>query len=72
MEVSRILKFTLGLILITQVGCSFVVTTAGSFLGNLGADIVGEKMKDMKDAAHCDPMGVRNCPKEKEDAKRTP
>ena len=45
MEVSRILKFTLGLILITQVGCSFVVTAAGSFVGNLGADFVEEEIK---------------------------
>ena len=46
MEVSRIMKFILGLILITQVGCSFITTTAGSFLGNLGADMVEEKMKE--------------------------
>ena len=44
------IKFVLGLILITQVGCSFVVTTAGSFLGNLGADLVEEKMEEMEDA----------------------
>ena len=66
------MKLLLCLILITQVGCSFVITTAGSFLGNLGADIVAEKMKNKKDTAHCDPMGVRNCPNEKEDVKRTP
>ena len=40
------MKFILGLILITQVGCSFVVTTAGSFLGNIGADMFAEKMKE--------------------------
>tara|TARA_Y100001949_G_C15836054_1_gene264141 strand:- start:11 stop:205 length:195 start_codon:yes stop_codon:yes gene_type:complete len=60
------MKFILGLILLTQVGCSFIITTAGSFLGNVGADMVTEKMKemkDMKDSAYCDPMGVRNCPK---------
>ena len=59
------MKLILCLILITQVGCSFIITTAGSFLGNVGADMVTEKMKDMKDmkdTAHCDPMGVRNCP----------
>jgi len=39
-------KFVLCLILITQVGCSFVVTTAGSFLGNLGADLVEEKIEE--------------------------
>jgi hypothetical protein len=40
------MKFILCLILITQVGCSLITTTAGSFLGNLGADLVKEKMKD--------------------------
>ena len=40
------MKFILGLILITHVGCSFIITTAGSFLGNIGADIVGEKIKE--------------------------
>ena len=39
------MKFILGLILITQVGCSFVVTAAGSFVGNLGADFVEEEIK---------------------------
>ena len=42
------MKFTLSLLLLTQVGCSFVGTTAGSFIGNLGADIVEEKMKESK------------------------
>jgi hypothetical protein len=42
------MKFILGLILLTQVGCSFVVTTAGSFVGNLGADLVEEKLKKTK------------------------
>jgi uncharacterized protein YceK len=26
-------------------GCSFVVTTAGSFIGNLGAELIEEEMK---------------------------
>ena len=43
------MKLLLCLILITQVGCSFVITTAGSFLGNIGADLVEEKMKEMKE-----------------------
>ena len=43
---SRIMKSILVLLLITQVGCSFVITTAGSFLGNIGADIVEEKIKE--------------------------
>ena len=63
------MKWILILIFITQIGCSFVVSAAGSFVGNLGSILVEEKMKEMKemkDTAHCDPMGVRNCPKEKE------
>ena len=51
-------------------GCSFIVTAAGSFVGNLGAEFVEEDVKEMiytKEIAYCDPMGVRNCPKEKED-----
>ena len=43
------MKFILCLILLTQVGCSFVITTAGSFIGNLGADLVEEKMKETKE-----------------------
>ena len=48
MEASKIMKFILGLILLTQFGCSFVVTAAGSFVGNLGADLVEEKLKEAK------------------------
>jgi hypothetical protein len=40
------MKFLLGLLLVTQVGCSFMTTMAGSFLGNLGADLVEEKIKE--------------------------
>ena len=53
------MRFILCLMLITQMGCSFITTAAGSFVGNLGADLVEEKIKDMKD-------------KEKEDVRRTP
>jgi len=38
-------KLLLFLILITQTSCSFVVSAAGSFVGNLGADIVEEEIK---------------------------
>jgi len=38
------------IIVYTQIGCAFVITTAGSFLGNLSADLVMEKIeKDQKD-----------------------
>ena len=39
------MKLLLFLILITQTSCSFVVSAAGSFVGNLGADIVEEEIK---------------------------
>ena len=39
------MKLLLFLILITQTSCSFVVSAAGSFVGNLGADLVEEEMK---------------------------
>jgi len=62
-------SFILIILLTTQTGCSFVVSAAGSFVGNLGAEFVEEKMREMREmeeTAYCDPMGVRNCPKEKE------
>ena len=38
-----------GIILYTQIGCAFVSTTIGSFLGNLGAGLVMEEIeKDQK------------------------
>ena len=43
------MKFILCLILITQVGCSFITTAAGSFVGNIGADLVEEKRQEMKE-----------------------
>ena len=64
------MKTLLIIILATQIGCSFVMTTAGSFVGNLGAELIEEEVKemvDMKETAYCDPMGVRNCPKEQEE-----
>ena len=63
------MRWFLILIFLTQTSCSFVVSAAGSFVGNLGSTLVEEKMREMKEmeeTAYCDPMGVRNCPKEKE------
>tara|TARA_R100001244_G_scaffold56254_1_gene48004 strand:+ start:58 stop:234 length:177 start_codon:yes stop_codon:yes gene_type:complete len=34
------------IIVYTQIGCAFVVTTAGSFLGNLGAELVMEELEE--------------------------
>jgi len=33
------------IVLYTQIGCAFVSTTIGSFLGNLGAELVMEKIE---------------------------
>ena len=46
-------------------GCSFVMTAAGSFVGNLGADLVEEKMKKNKiDKIFEDDMGIDKCQKD--------
>ena len=38
-----------GIIIYTQIGCAFISTTIGSFLGNLGAGLVMEEIeKDQK------------------------
>ena len=42
------MRLLLVIILVTQMGCSFITTAAGSFVGNLGADLVEEKMKENK------------------------
>ena len=39
------MKIILALILTTQIGCSFVITAAGSFVGNLGAEIAHDKLE---------------------------
>ena len=40
------------IIVYTQIGCAFVSTTIGSFLGNLGAGMVMEEIeKDQKNSA---------------------
>ena len=61
------MKLIAALLLIIMIsGCaqlvSFVVGTLGNVTGDL---IMREIIDDKKDTAHCDPMGVRNCPKEK-------
>ena len=42
------MKLLLIIILVTQMGCSFIVTAAGSFVGNLGAGIVEEIINEHK------------------------
>ena len=42
------MRLLLAILLTTQIGCAFVVTAAGSFVGNLGADMVDEKIKEHK------------------------
>jgi len=44
------MKIILALILTTQLGCAFVITAAGSFVGNLGAEIAYDKLKEEKES----------------------
>jgi len=53
------------IIILIQMGCSFITTAAGSFVGNLGADIVEEKMKKNKiDKMFKDDMEIDKCQKD--------
>ena len=58
------------LLVIILSGCaelvSYAIGTLGNVTGDLIMDEIKEKKKEMQDAPYCDPMGVRNCPKEKE------
>ena len=47
------MRLLLAIILVTQMGCSFVMTAAGSFVGNLGAELVEEKLKENKCQKDC-------------------
>jgi len=47
------MRLLLAIILVTQMGCSFIVTAAGSFVGNLGAELVEEKLKENKCQKDC-------------------
>mgnify|MGYP003143480098 FL=1 len=40
------MKILLILILTTQMGCAFLISAAGSFVGNLGAKFAHEEIKD--------------------------
>ena len=40
------MRLLLAIILVTQMGCSFVLTATGSLVGNLGAELVEEKLKE--------------------------
>ena len=42
------MKILLIAILMTQMGCSFVTSTAGSFMGNLGADLAYDQINNEK------------------------
>ena len=58
------------LLVIMLSGCAqlvnFAIGTLGNVTGDLIMDKIKEKKEEMKDTDYCDPMGVRNCPKEKE------
>ena len=46
-------------------GCAELVSYTIGTLGNVTGDLIMRELDDKKDTASCDPMGVRNCPKEK-------
>ena len=49
-------------------GCAELVSYTIGTLGNVTGDLImREIIDDKKDKAYCDPMGVRNCPKEQEE-----
>ena len=58
------------LLVIMLGGCAefvgYAIGTLSNVTGDLIMDEIKEKKKEMQDAPYCDPMGVRNCPKEKE------
>ena len=58
------------LLVIILSGCAqlvnFAIGTLGNVTGDLIMDKIKEKKEEMQDISYCDPMGVRNCPKEKE------
>ena len=60
------MKFISAFLLIIVIsGCAELVSYTIGTLGNVTGDLIMREIDDKKDTAHCDPMGVRNCPKEK-------
>ena len=62
------MKFIAALLLMFVIsGCAQLVGYAVGTLSNVTGDLImREIIDDEKDTAYCDPMGVRNCPKEQE------
>ena len=60
------MKFIAALVFIIMIsGCAELVSYTIGTLGNVTGDLImREIIDDKKDKSHCDPMGVRNCPKE--------
>ena len=59
------MRLLLAIILVTQMGCSFITTAAGSFVGNFSSYLVEEKMKKNKiDKMFKDDMEIDKCQKD--------
>jgi len=59
------MRLLLAVILVTQMGCSFITTAAGSFVGNFSSYLVEEKMKKNKiDKMFKDDMEIDKCQKD--------
>ena len=59
------MRLLLVIILVTQMGCSFITTAAGSFVGNFSSYLVEEKMKKNKiDKMFKDDMEIDKCQKD--------
>ena len=59
------MRLLLVIILVTQMGCSFITTAAGSFVGNFSSYLVEEKIKENKiDKMFKDDMEIDKCQKD--------
>ena len=59
------MRLLLVIILVTQMGCSFITTAAGSFVGNFSSYLVEENIKENKiDKMFKDDMEIDKCQKD--------
>ena len=59
------MRLLLVIILVTQMGCSFITTAACSFVGNFSSYLVEEKIKENKiDKMFEDDMEIDKCQKD--------
>ena len=59
------MRLLLAIILVTQMGCSFITTAAGSFVGNFSSYLAEEKIKKNKiDKMFKDDIEIDKCQKD--------